>query len=369
MSFSSDSSSREAIQAIQFELWPDCTSGCQYCYLNGTRRITENCEKKANLEDAFNMLNNENILKEYNAVGLIGGDFFQGQLSCVMTEWIHLICHLNALMRCNKIKEVWLASSLINIEEKIEQLYYTLDCFEFDEYEEDQRVTLCTSYDTVGRFVHHLVGLDIPPENEEDEKTLEEIQKLGIKEGDYNQESEQFWRDTIVSLKEKYPKLNIHVQTILTQDTIEKLIENPNYFDFITDMGCMIDFRYPSITRADCPSATRIEDYRSLLLNRYQNFPEKFFIEDRLTFLRFLKVFHDKYGVEKVKNLIHQPEMRSRRLKIYVDNVDINDRWNDDRNVYLECGHLIDGLCYINDEHCIYCDIENFLSKIEENNE
>ena len=141
---------------------------------------------------------------------------------------------------------------------------------------------------------------------------------------------------------------------------------NGTYFDFITDLGCVIDFRYPSISRADCPTATIIEDYRSLLMAKYKEFPEKFFIEDRSTFLKFLPIFAQKYGITKVENLLHQPEMRSRRLKIYVDDAEIKDRWNDERDVYLPCGHLVDGLCYINDDkHCIYCDIEKLINKKE----
>ena len=142
---------------------------------------------------------------------------------------------------------------------------------------------------------------------------------------------------------------------------MEKMIENPDYFDFLEGIG-FVDFRYPSITRADCPSATIIQDYRSLLMQRYKDFPPKFFIEQRNTFLKFLKVLRKKYGAVKVQNLLHQPEMRSRRLKIYVDSVDIKDRWNDERDRYLECGHLIDGLCYIDtDDKCIYCDVEKFI--------
>ena len=39
---------------------------------------------------------------------------------------------------------------------------------------------------------------------------------------------------------------------------------------------------------------------------------------------------------------------------------------NDTRDVYLPCGHLVDGLCYVNDDkHCIYCDIEKFIKNLE----
>jgi len=30
----------------------------------------------------------------------------------------------------------------------------------------------------------------------------------------------------------------------------------------------------------------------------------------------------------------------------------------------LPCGHLIDGLCYLDSEKCIYCDIEKFLEML-----
>lgn len=365
MAFSIDGSSREAIQAIQFELWPDCKSGCPFCYLNGTKRITSRVEKINNIKDAIKTLDNKDIMQAYNAVGLIGGDFFQGQLQGVRVEWDRLIDKLEELLRTNQIKEVWIASSLIwSIEGDIRGTLSKLN----ETLEADQRITLCTSYDTLGRFRYFF---DIDEATEEDIQegmqilncnTIEELKKAVL----FNPEAAQAWLDTLKFIQTNFSNVVIHVQVILTQDIIEKMLENPNYFDFLTDIGCIVDFRYPSITRADCPTATIIEDYRSLLMEKYQNFPPKFFIENRITFLRFLKVFANKYGLEKVHNLLHQPEMRSRRLKIYVDNAEIEDRWNDERDRYLECGHLIDGLCYINDaEHCIYCDIERFLENQE----
>lgn len=367
MAFSNNGSSREAIQAIQFELWPDCTTGCKFCYLNGTRRKTSVNEKSANLIDALATIKNKEIIKDYNAVGLIGGEFFAGQLRGLYSEWGNLVSYIGELLRSKAIKEFWIASSLINIIQG--DIIGTLFPFTQFELDEDQRVTLCTSYDTVGRFTLPYTLDDAEDYDianwmrETNSATYEELVQKCL----YNEEKVEEWINNIRFIKENYPFITIHVQTILTQDLIEKLTANPNYLDFITDLGCVIDFRYPSITRADCPTATVIEDYRSILLEKYKTFPPKFFIESRASFLRFLPIFANKYGLEKVRNLIHQPEMRSRRLKIYVDNAEIEDRWNDSRDVYLECGHLVDGLCYIDDDtHCIYCDIEKFLNTQEE---
>ena len=339
MSFSSNSSSREAIQAIQFELWPDCYSGCKFCYLNGTRRVTSRKEKIENIQKTINTLNNKFLMKKYNAVGLIGGEFFQGQLTGIEKEWNSLIDLLNNLLCTRQIKEVWITSSLLFDDYELNDMIRSLNHFNFNELTEDQRIIMCTSYDTVGRFINDIAGDEI--------------------------NSAIYWFNNLKKLHETFPRMTLHTQTILTQDTIDKLIENPDYFDFITEYS-MIDFRYPSITRADCPTATTIEDYRSIMMKRVNDFPEHFFIENRNRFLKFLKVFADKYGLEKVKNLIHQPEMRSRRLIIYVEGAEIEDRWNDTRNVYLPCGHLVDGLCYVDtDDKCIYCDIEKFIENQE----
>lgn len=365
MAFSKDGSSRESIQAIQFELWPDCQSGCPFCYLNGTKRVTTLAEKKANVLDAISTLNNLDIMKDYNAIGLIGGEFFQGQLHNVEVEWGNLIDILYAKLKNKEVKEVWIASSLIKLIQG--DILGTFGRFSDLELDEDQRITLCTSFDTIGRFRYHF-EFDEATEQDIQEameelgcSTVEELKRALL----YNQEEVDIWVNNIKFVQANCPNTTVHVQVILTQDVIEKLIENPNYFDFITDLGCIIDFRYPSITRADCPTATVIEDYRSLLLAKYRDFPPKFFIENRNSFLKFLPIFLEKYGIEKVKNLLHQPEMRSRRLKIYVDNAELEDRWNDERDRFLPCGHLIDGLCYLDSEKCIYCDIEKFLETQE----
>lgn len=315
---------------MQFELWPDCDNGCEYCYLKGTQRITSKEFKINSLKETKKM-----FLKtkpgEYNALGLIGGEFFGGQLKDIKEEWLDLISEVKVWLETELIKEFWLATALLF--EDTSLLEETLQVLKIDKLKSNQCVRICTSYDTVGRFL--------------------------------TKKREELWLKNVKYLKEKYPKVEIHTQTILTQDTIEKLIENPDYFNFITEYST-IDFRYPSISRKDCPTATGIKDYRSMMLKRLDQFPKKFFIEDRNLFLKFLKTFYKKYGLTKVQNLIHQPEMRSRNLTIFVENQNIEDRWNDTRDVYLDCGHLVDGLCYINDDrHCIYCDIEKFLRNLE----
>lgn len=330
MSYSSDSSSRTAIQAIQFELWPDCNNGCTYCYLKGTQRVTTHLFKVNSILKTQDVLNDLEIYNTYNAIGLIGGEFFDKQLNGIESEWFTLITLIKTRLQQSYIKEVWLATALLF--EDLTTLDKTLQILESGLLD-NQVIRVCTSYDTIGRFLtekKHLIWI----------KNMEWIAKT-------------------------HPKIHLHIQTILTQDTIEKVILNPDYFDIITK-NASIDFRYPSISRKDCPTATGIKDYRGMMLNRLSQFPEKFFLEDRNTFLKFLKVFYRKYGLQKIQNLIHQPEMRSRNLTIYVENTEIKDRWNDTRDVYLPCGHLVDGLCYVNDNnHCIYCDIEKFIRNLE----
>lgn len=271
------------------------------------------------------------IHNTYNAVGLIGGEFFGGQLNDIKDTWFDLINSIKILLHNHSIKEFWLATALLF--EDTDVLDETLKILDLNLLNKNQCVRVCTSYDTIGRF--------------------------------RSKEREDLWIKNVKYIKEKYPRVEVHTQTILTQDLIEKLIENPDYFDFLSGLST-IDFRYPSISRKDCPTVTGIKDYRPKMLEKIKEFPNKFFLEDRSTFLKFLKIFHKKFGVTKIQNLVHQPEMRSRRLIIYVEDSEIKDRWNDTRDVYLPCGHLVDGLCYVNDgDHCIYCDIEKFLRNLE----
>ena len=80
MSFDIDGKSSKSIKCLQFELWQDCDNGCEWCYLKDHRILTNDQQKIHNIQEVIKDINSDS-LNDFNAIGLIGGEFFQGQMS------------------------------------------------------------------------------------------------------------------------------------------------------------------------------------------------------------------------------------------------------------------------------------------------
>lgn len=111
--------------SIQIRVWNDCSNGCSFCSLSH-KGITNIADKKIRLDKISKIKNNK--------IGLIGGEFFEGQLKGCEEEWLSMI----ATLRCNSlfitanlIKDPYLLKETIRLRPDI---------------------LICTSYDTVGRF-------------------------------------------------------------------------------------------------------------------------------------------------------------------------------------------------------------------------
>ena len=249
----------------------------------------------------------------------------------VKSNFIELIKDINNKLINNVIKEFWLTASLIKPNQI--DLIDTLDVFDFDKFKDGQRIILCTSYDSMGRF--------------------------------YTKEAEQTWFNNLEALAVAYPQVTLHTQTILTQDLIEKTIENPHIFDNILKYS-MLDFKIPNYFRDKNLAINGIKDYPKLLRDNLHKFPKKFFIEDNKTFLQFLPIYVKIFGKDKLQNLINYPSLRSHTLKIFSEDYTLSNRWDYGEDRYQPCGHLLDGQCYINSNRCMYCDIEKFIKAYED---
>lgn len=111
---------------IQIRLWNDCYNNCSFCSLSGKKHITKIADKK------------ERILKllkiKDNKIGLIGGEFFEGQLKGCEEEWLHTIKNIGCsdlFITANMINEQYLLEETLKVRPDI---------------------LICTSYDSVGRF-------------------------------------------------------------------------------------------------------------------------------------------------------------------------------------------------------------------------
>lgn len=331
MSYDNTGTSSRSIKCLQFELWQDCNNYCDFCYLKDHRILTTDEQKIHNIQEVIKDINSDS-LNDFNAIGLIGGEFFQGQLQNpeVKSEFLNMIKIINDKLLSNKIKEFWITASLINPNQL--DLVDILKVLDFDNFKDNQRVILCTSYDTMGRF--------------------------------HTPEAEQTWFNNIEAIYFFYPEITLHTQIILTQDLIEKTIENPHIFDRILEYS-MLDFKIPNYFRDKELAINGIKNYPELIRNNIDKFPKKFFIEDNKTFLKFLPIYIKIFGKDKLKNLINYPSLRSHTLKIFSEDYTLSNRWDYNEDRYQPCGHLLDGQCYINSDRCMYCDIEKYIKNLE----
>ena len=161
---------------IQIRLWNDCFNNCPFCSLRDkTHKWTSTEDKKVRINKLLEL--------EEDKIGLIGGEFFEGQLRGVEKEWLNMIRNLC----CDKL---FITANLINRQYLLEETVRARP-----------DILLCTSYDTVGRFKN-------------------DIQKM-------------MWLDRVNSLP------NVFCTIIPTQDMIEDL--------FINNIKCGINLCEPHL--------------------------------------------------------------------------------------------------------------------------
>ena len=306
------------IKALQGELWHNCNVNCDFCYLKKNRIISSTEEKIANIQKFKNIISVEG--KEYNAIGLIGGEFFQGQLKGCKKEFLDLI---NFIYSQENIEEVWLTASLIDKNQ--DDLFETLSrCT-------NKRTLICTSYDTIGRFK--------------------------------SEEQHMQWFDNVNILLNMH--FDVHSTIIITQDFIDKVLLDSTWLRKIPGS---VDFRFPTIFWSDFQhiknKGINRDSYRQVLKENLKLFPNKWYIENRMELFKCLNILKNIYGKEKLYAL-QSNEVRSDKLYYLAPDAVLNGRW-DPTNIEenAPCGHPWSNSCYLNDERCIQCDVLHFYAAL-----
>ena len=172
---------------LQYQLWLDCSNNCRFCM----NRLEKDVVDKKESIDFYIQKIKEGELKDFTELGIIGGEFFNGQLETkeIHDKFYEFIGLVADHIKEGIIKKFDFTTSLIF--KDLSEIYEFLDfinkkCGSLD------ALLLCTSYDTIYRF--------------------------------HNQKGLELWENAIFSLHEKYPTLKIHVETILTQDFINKVL-------------------------------------------------------------------------------------------------------------------------------------------------
>lgn len=174
-------------KVVQFEIWSECNNTCPFCYLRKQMKVLTNEQKVARIQTIIDYVSDDEKMKEHDGVAIIGGEIFQGQLadSIVKSKWIELMRIINKREEKEEINNFWVASALLR--EDLTDCFDTIDCFS-----DKSKVLLCTSYDTVGRFI--------------------------------NEEQKRLWFKNIGIIREKYPDIKLHSQIVCTQHFIKDVL-------------------------------------------------------------------------------------------------------------------------------------------------
>lgn len=172
---------------VQFQLWRNCPLTCDFCYNKGIKSTN----KIWSLNEIIKKFNDP-IISKFNHIGLIGGEIFGKELSDTHVKelFYKLIDIINDKIKSKSVDQVYITTALLykdtsSLEEFIQ---YLISSQVVDKY------LLCTSYDTIYRFK--------------------------------NENSVELWERNMWMIRDKYPELRVHTEAIITQDLIEKVLNN-----------------------------------------------------------------------------------------------------------------------------------------------
>ena len=197
-------------RVLQFEIWNECNNNCKFCSNKFVYNITDE-EKLKNIDIVINRIKNGDIIGKYQRIGFIGGEFFQGQLrnQKVKNRFFELVDISNDLLENNGFNQVWFTATLIS--ENQDDLWLTID-----RINQKNKIWICTSYDTIGRF--------------HTDKLLNQ------------------WKYNMKEIKRRYPEVNINVTSILTEDFIKKYLSGEfNLKNMLKEFDCTWYFKPPMI--------------------------------------------------------------------------------------------------------------------------
>lgn len=309
------------MKSLQFELWEECNCRCSFCYLGNNIHYTSIQMKLNNIQKTLDILNNIENLKDINCIALIGGEFFQGQLSNidVKNKFILLIDRINFLLEQNIIQNFWISASLI---------YGTQnDLYEILKHiSTKSKMWILTSYDVFGRF-----------------KT---------------ENDKQNWIKNLMNIRNIYPEIHINITSIITgkfikeylNDNFElKTIANNVNAAYFLKPPCQID---EDITK---------EPMTKIQMNNI--LPE--FFPSRSQFLQFLNKY--KQTESELSYLkLYNMNLRSDILYKYSGTRGFINRRIKDKSMEIEddkstdfidkCGHSTQYQIYIDSDACCICD-------------
>lgn len=190
---------------IQFELWKDCNNNCPFCFNRGQVVTLSKLKSLSIVKDFIN----SDRFSECEEFSIIGGEFFDNQLdNDKVNSSFYDLFHILSVIE--KIKKVYITSSLIfDISKHLIPFLGKMK-----ELKILDKIYICTSYDTAYRF--------------HSDKDLE------------------LWKQNMLWLRDH--SISTHVQAILTQDFINKVLSNEfKIKEFCNTYKTSLDYNEPLI--------------------------------------------------------------------------------------------------------------------------
>ena len=301
-------------KSIVIELWEECNNFCEFCFIDYLNKKTSDELKLQNISNTHSILNKNESLK---AFGLIGGEFFQGQLNNtkIRTEFFKLCERIFNQINKGIIKDFWCFCTLTLGDQK--DLYTLINMFDTVVKDKEKHTFwILTSYDTKGRFT-------IPSKFENWDKHMLNLQQ--------------------------YPFIKFNITSIMSGDFCEKYLKNK------LDLKAM-ENKYKAKIFLKQPAQART-GLKEDLLNKCP-----WFFPKRKIFLDFLKklkendkeIFDNTLNISLRADLVYsemhgtdhpEPEFRNKET------------WNENHSrCNKKCGHVVNYNCYSDSNACCLCD-------------
>lgn len=191
---------------LQFELWKDCKNHCKFCFNKGLKDI----EKAKSLDFVLDKLED---IGDANELGIIGGEFFDDQLNdkLVHDKFMQVQKKMQDYVLVGKVKKIYITTSMLF--NNLDSIFEVLNSYK--EKKILDKLLLCTSYDTIYRF--------------------KDIQQ------------EKLWRQNVKQVKQNFPEIMLHVETIMTQDFISKVLDGSfDIAQFKKELDVEVDYLEPN---------------------------------------------------------------------------------------------------------------------------
>jgi len=276
------------------------------------------------------MITDPDYMTPYNGVGLIGGELFDPEY--YSPQFRDLGKDLNRLFLEYEIEDLWLTAGLLD-ESQEQQLLNFLKLFDFEKFGDNQRVLICTSYDTEGRF------------------------------RDENHKREWFVR--LEKLKKTSDHVDIHIQSTTFQPFIDEVMVGGYGYSEIVKNKYSFDFKPPAPGNHYRQFFNSVESY--LRVWREAVFTgevdSSVMPGSRSQYIQFLRKIAKDFGLEKVMNFAAS-EVRSKSLD--TPGEVIEDRWSNagDKD-QAPCGHQLDSYCYQDSDKCCRCDALSLVEVLQ----